>query len=144
MKILQRLSSIVLLISLSFFSLSIEAYPICLKSGVILNDSDIVTGDNLEDYYGICPWFEKEILELARRLTINIVEEKKTDIMISALAYGLAISLKNSPHDEGKINSELYLEYSYLLALRYGMTRVEHDYEMAYFRKDNHFYSLYR
>ncbi len=115
----------IFLLFLFFGSQSAYAYSLCLKEGVFLENIVVASSININEHFKICPWCKQNKVKFVRLFLFEIHEER-VDYMTSIFSYMLGESLRRSNLLENKILGQQYIQYSFDLAYKHGLTAEEH------------------
>jgi len=108
-------------ICLFFVSQSVYASsPLCLKEDVLLDGFVVITNENINQYLEVCPWFKKRIEDFQKQ------SEAQTDHTASIIAYMLGKNLRYSKWQKNRDSALLYIQYSFDLAFKHGISLEEH------------------
>ncbi len=116
---------VILLACLFFNSQSVYAHPLCLKEGVFLENIVVASNVNIDKHFEICSWCGQNKGEFIR-LFLSKIHEKKVDYITSVLSYMIGENLSHSDLLENKILGQQYIQYSFDLVYKHGITTEQH------------------
>jgi len=119
------LLNVIFLLCLFFSSQNVYSYSLCFKEGVFLKDVVVASSADINEHFKICPWCKQNKVKFIRLFLFEIHEER-VDYMTSILSYMLGESLRRSNLSENKILGQQYIQYSFDLAYKHGLTTEEH------------------
>ncbi len=106
---------------LSLVSQSVYASsPLCLKEGVVFDGVIVITDVNINQYLQVCPEYKKKIEEFRAQ------SEAQIDYTASIVAYMLGKNLRDSRWPKDRASALQYIQYSFDLAFKHGITLEEH------------------
>jgi len=122
---MKTLMQLVMFILLSCMSAGACSYPLCLKEELLVSArfEELFLHQSM-DNYEVCPWYLKEVQLLIAK--IRSAKDAKKDRFVSVLSFLIGESLMKNRSFEDKDRGREYIQYSFDLACKHGISPEEH------------------